>query len=316
MLPAFFVRIDSLPLSANGKLDRRQLPAPPEQVAAVAPRTATEAELAAVWADVLGVAEVGVHDDFYALGGDSILMLRIRAAAQRRGLGFELADLMRNPTVAGLAECLVRPLAERSYQPFELVSEVDKPRLEGLEDAFPTSRLSLGLLFHSRQRPDSSVYHDVFHYRFDLAWDEAAFRHALDRVVAAYPALRSSFDLSGASEPLQLVHTQARSEPLILDLRGNPEAGTVLDEHIRQRRFHRYSLQQPGLFLFAAFVREDGLDLVFSFHHAILDGWSVANLIVALVAAYRGEPLPGPAPALACHVREELAALASPAAVE
>ncbi|MDO7919829.1 hypothetical protein Q6A58_36645, partial [Pseudomonas aeruginosa] len=52
--------------------------------------------------------------------------------------------------------------------------------------------------------------------------------------------------LSGASEPLQLVHTQARSEPLILDLRGNPEAGTVLDEHIRQRRFHRYSLQQPG----------------------------------------------------------------------
>ncbi|MCF3999130.1 condensation domain-containing protein, partial [Pseudomonas aeruginosa] len=77
--------------------------------------------------------------------------------------------------------------------------------------------------------------------------------------------------------------------------------------------FHRYSLQQPGLFLFAAFVREDGLDLVFSFHHAILDGWSVANLIVALVAAYRGEPLPGPAPALACHVREELAALASPA---
>ncbi|MCW5507388.1 condensation domain-containing protein, partial [Pseudomonas aeruginosa] len=244
-----------------------------------------------------------------------ILMLRIRAAAQRRGLGFELADLMRNPTVAGLAERLVRPLAERSYQPFELVSEVDKPRLEGLEDAFPTSRLSLGLLFHSRQRPDSSVYHDVFHYRFDLAWDEAAFRHALDRVVAAYPALRSSFDLSGASEPLQLVHTQARSEPLILDLRGNPEAGTVLDEHIRQRRFHRYSLQQPGLFLFAAFVREDGLDLVFSFHHAILDGWSVANLIVALVAAYRGEPLPGPAPALACHVREELAALASPAAV-
>ncbi|MDF5906190.1 hypothetical protein P4132_02685 [Pseudomonas aeruginosa] len=52
MPPAFFVRIDSLPLSANGKLDRRQLPAPPEQVAAVAPRTATEAELAAVWADV------------------------------------------------------------------------------------------------------------------------------------------------------------------------------------------------------------------------------------------------------------------------
>ena len=96
MLPAFFVRIDSLPLSANGGSStagncrhRRN------RWRRFAPRTATEAELAAVWADILGVAEVGVHDDFYALGGDSILMLRIRAA-QRRGLGFELADLMRN----------------------------------------------------------------------------------------------------------------------------------------------------------------------------------------------------------------------------
>ncbi|MGC3645931.1 phosphopantetheine-binding protein, partial [Pseudomonas aeruginosa] len=72
----------------------------------------TEAELAAEWADVLGVAEVGVDDDFYALGGDSILKLRIRAAAQRRGLGFQIADLNRNPTVAGLAARLVRPHPE------------------------------------------------------------------------------------------------------------------------------------------------------------------------------------------------------------
>ncbi|MGC3218499.1 hypothetical protein, partial [Pseudomonas aeruginosa] len=77
------------------------------------------------------------------------------------------------------------------YQPFELGSEVDKPRLVGLEDAFPTSRLSLGLLIHSRQRPDSSVYHDVIHYRFDLAWDAPAIRQALVRVVSAFPALPS-----------------------------------------------------------------------------------------------------------------------------
>ncbi|MEG6777247.1 phosphopantetheine-binding protein, partial [Pseudomonas aeruginosa] len=83
-----------------------------------------------------------MHEALYALGGDSIRMLRFRAAAPRRGLGFALADLMRTPTVAGLAERLERPRAERSYQPFDLLSDVDKPRLDGREDACPTSRLS------------------------------------------------------------------------------------------------------------------------------------------------------------------------------
>jgi len=314
MIPAFFVRIERIPLTLNGKLDRKRLPSPQDSVAAVSPRTTTEAELAAVWAEVLGVETVGVYDDFFTLGGDSILMLRVRANAQRRGLSFELADLMRNPTVSGLAGHVVRPVAQRDIGPFELVSEVDRPRLAGLEDAFPISRLSFGLLFHTSQHPESSIYHDVFRYRFDLAWDEPAFRCAVGTLITQFPALRSSFDLVGCSEPLHVVHTSVSGGLLIVDLRGHVDPEPVIAEHVRQRRFHHYEVDRPPLHLFAAFVHEAGVDVVFSFHHAILDGWSVANLIVALIAAYRGGSERVEVPPLASHVREERRALASPTA--
>ncbi|AZE58415.1 MULTISPECIES: amino acid adenylation domain-containing protein [Pseudomonas fluorescens group] len=312
MIPAFFVYLDQIPQTNNGKLDRDRLPSPQRLLVSVAPRTTTETLLATVWGEVLGVSEVGIYDDFYSLGGDSILMLRIRAESERQGLSFQLADLLRNPTIAGLAEHVVRPVKSEGIEPFELVCEVDRPRLEGLEDAFPVSRLSLGLLFHSSQRPESSIYHDVFRYRFELAWDESAFRRAVDTVVQRFPALRSSFDLIGCTEPMQCIHGEAASQLEIIDLRGQDSAQAQIDQHIHQRRFHRYVVNQPTLYLFTGFIRETGLELVLSFHHAILDGWSVATMIAAWVAAYRGQPMTADiAPALASFVREERNALAT-----
>ncbi|MCP3803855.1 amino acid adenylation domain-containing protein [Allokutzneria sp. A3M-2-11 16] len=105
MIPAYFVRIDEIPLSPNGKADARRLPEPVvDRAAGVAPRDAVEAELVAIIAQVLGLESVGVHDNYFALGGDSILLLRIRALAEQRGVRFALTDVLANPTVAQLAE--------------------------------------------------------------------------------------------------------------------------------------------------------------------------------------------------------------------
>lgn len=314
MIPAFFVRMADFPLTANGKLDRKRLPLPEVTQAHVAPRTPAEQQLADVWAEVLGVPAVGIYDDFFTLGGDSILMLRLRAGAQRRGLSFELAELMRNPTIAGLAEHVRRAAEEQSVAPFGMVAEVDKPRLSHLEDAFPMAQLSLGLVFHTRQRAHSAVYRDVFHYRFGLAWDEEAFRQAVMTVVARFPALRSAFDLTGCSEPLQCVHFTVGEVLQVFDLRGAVDPDSIIDAHIQQRRFHDYALEQPPLYLFAAFIGETEFSLVFSFHHAILDGWSVGQVITTLIAAYQGETEPYAAPSLASFIREERRALASPLA--
>ncbi|MFJ6436817.1 amino acid adenylation domain-containing protein [Streptomyces sp. NPDC091416] len=327
MIPAQFRRIDAIPLTPNGKLDRRRLTAPDAEPAGepgAAPRNGTEAVLAAVWAEVLGVREVGIHDDYYALGGDSLLMLRVRALAERQGIHFSLSDLARNPTVAALAARSTEESGPAAgLAPFALVPHVDRARLGDAVDAWPLTRLQLGLVYHSRRDERSAVYHDVFRYRLAMEWDEARFQDAFARLAARHPALRSSFDLGGLTEPLQIVHTSAPGGLEIADLRGREgaEAEAEIRRHIEERRFHPYVFERPPLYLFRAHVRDDAVDLVLSFHHALLDGGSVANLLRELLQDYLhtlGADIPavpdGELLTPALHVRGEREAEADPAA--
>lgn len=330
MLPHFFVRLPAIPLTANGKADRRALPEPTAVVSTNAsPRDEVQAGLAAVWAEALGLNGVGVHDNYFAIGGDSILMLRVRAAAEQRGLHFSVADLVRNPTIAELARHVTSgPAGSRAtLGRLELVSDVDRPRLVWAEDAFPVSQLALGMVFHSALGAEdtSTIYHDVFRYRFDVEWDEAAFRGALDVLVQQHAALRSAFDIARYSEPLQLVHRAAPGGLVVTDLRGLPSEVVEerVDAHVEERRRHHYDLGRPPLYQFAPYVSDSPtgcrLDLVFSFHHAILDGWSAATLVHDLLDRYRqlqlrtADPVaPQPSPSPALHVQAELRAITAP----
>ncbi|MFF4426424.1 amino acid adenylation domain-containing protein [Streptomyces sp. NPDC001549] len=325
MVPASFTRIDDIPLTPNGKADHDALPLPydtPQAATDGRPRNRTEAVLAEVWARVLGWETVGVHDDYFALGGDSIRMLTVRAEAEARGLRFSLSDLLQNPTVAGLAtrtEPCDAPGTEAVEAPFALVADVDRSRLPGAEDAYPLTRLQLGMLYHSRRHEISAKYRDVFRYTLEMAWDETKFRRAFDRLTARHPALRSAFDLSG-SEPLQVVHPRVHGGLEVADLRPLDSAAAE-DEvcaHIEERRHHPYVFDQAPLYLFRAHLLPSTVDLVLSFHHALLDGGSVATLLRELLQDYAHSlgldtgPLDGtPPPSAALHVRQEQAALRS-----
>ena len=114
MVPAAFVRLDALPLTANGKVDRRALPAPNVSHASrkdtyVAPRTQAEQTLARIWGEVLGTEAPGVHDNFFELGGDSILSIQVITRARQAGLAITPRELFQSPTVAELAA--IAPLA-------------------------------------------------------------------------------------------------------------------------------------------------------------------------------------------------------------
>ena len=90
-------------------------------------------------------------------------------------------------------------------EPFALLPLIDRASLADAEDAFPATALALGMLYHSIERADSTVYKDVFRYRVALPWREAEFTQAFDRLVERHPALRSSFELTGHSVPVQVV---------------------------------------------------------------------------------------------------------------
>ncbi len=321
MIPAYFLRIDRIPVTAHGKVDRAALPAPvPDGAGAyAAPTDPAQRALAEAWAEVLGVERVGVHDEWFALGGDSLLLLRVRAAAERRGLRLTLADMVRHTTVAGQAPHAEAGPADLPLEPFSLVTGADRARLGALADAYPVTRLQLGMIYHSREQADSPLYHDVFHYTFAVDWDGSAFRAAFDRLVARHAALRSGFELTGCSEPLQTVWPQATGGLRIVHV-TDAEADDVIAACVAERRTAHYDFERPPLYEFRAHVREGQLDLVLSFHHAILDGWSVAVLIRELFQDYLHtlgadvDPVDDtPLPSFAAYARAERRSLESAA---
>ena len=154
---------------------------------------------------MLKVETVGIHDNFFSVGGDSILALAVRSEAEKRGITFDVDELFARPTVAELAESSSHPAPQGVTDAFALLPLIDRAGLHDAEDAFPATVLQLGMLFHSIERTDSTMYKDVFRYRVAMPWREQEFAEAFDRLIARHPALRSSFDLSQYSVPVQVI---------------------------------------------------------------------------------------------------------------
>ncbi|MER6366715.1 amino acid adenylation domain-containing protein, partial [Kitasatospora sp. NPDC001527] len=303
MVPSAFVEIGAVPLTANGKLDRAALPAPGEDSFAgsrsVAPRTPLEERVAAVWGRVLGIERVGVLDGFFDLGGDSIRAVALIGALRAEGLDVSVRDVFERRTVAGLAESLtgrsaLTAAAEVFVEPFALVSAEDRERLpEGLDDAYPLSRIQTGMLVETLADEAVNNYHNVNVYRVrdDRPVDREAFDAAVREVVARHDVLRTSVHLSGFSVPFQLVHSDVDVPTGVRDL-GD------LDEEAQRRAMTAFvaaeradafdlSASRPLLRVVAHQLGGDAWLCTFTQNHAVMDGWSNQLFLVDLVACYR-----------------------------
>ncbi|HSF40964.1 MAG TPA: amino acid adenylation domain-containing protein [Thermoanaerobaculia bacterium] len=299
MLPTASVRLDALPLTPNGKVDRRVLPAPgsnrPDLEQAYAPpRSPLEANLAEVWEQILGIDRVGVHDNFFALGGDSMLATQVLARAQERGLSFSLQQLFQHQTIHELArETAVTGDGDRraaAIPPFALLEAADRARIpEGIEDAYPLAMMQAGMLFHGELGAESSIYHNTVSIFLTAQYDAEKLDRAIQRLAVRHPLLRTSFDLSGFSEPLQLVHRTARIPVRTDDLRHltAEEQERALDAWFARETRDLFDWHQAPLLRFHVHLRgEDRFQLSWSEHHAILDGWSVATMTTELAEHY------------------------------
>jgi amino acid adenylation domain-containing protein len=309
MVPSAFVQLDALPLTANGKLDRSALKAPdsarPElENAFVHPNTPEEKILAAVWAKVLGVEQVGINDNFFALGGDSIRSIQVLALAKAQGLNFSLVQLFQHQTIHDLlAELKTQDWESEKLeltQPFSLISEVDKQQLpDGVEDAYPLAKLQMGMLFHSEYSKDSGIYHDIFSFYLKAPLDVQCLKAALQDLVDRHAVLRTSFELSKYSIPLQLVHQQVEVPLQVEDWchLNDSEQEEALTAWFEAEKKQRFDWTNPPLLrLFVHRRTPETFNLTLSFHHAILDGWSVASMMSELLKRYLshlGEPIVG-----------------------
>ncbi len=298
MVPAAFIFLPALPLTTNGKVDRRALPAPdgsrPRLKTEFVPaRTEAESTLARIWQEVLELDQVGINDNFFELGGDSIRCIRILARGQEAGMHLELQQVFEHPTVAGLAACATpvgNAPAPRLTAPFELILPEDRVKLPpDIEDAYPLTRLQLGMFYYNELDPASAMYHDVFSYRVQAAFDSASLELAIQRLARRHPLLRTSYHLAGFSEPLQLVHRAVKIPFSMEDLRAisAEEQDRQLVNWVEAEKRRPFNRAEAPLFRFHAQWRgEKSFQLILSFHHCGLDGWSLAAVITEVLQDY------------------------------
>nr|QEO74662.1 condensation domain-containing protein [uncultured bacterium] len=300
MIPSRLFVLDSVPLKANGKVDRAALPAPSEMRAgeeeqpAAEPRTGAERALAEIWRQVLGLERVGVHDNFFDLGGDSIRSIQLRSQARKCGYDFSIQQIFQHPTIAELAReakeiggARARPTRT---EPFGLISDEMRARLpEGVEDAYPLSLLQRGMIFHSELSPGAALYHDIFSAHLRARFDPDALRESLRRLAARHPVLRTSFDLEHFDEPLQLVHADVTVPLAEADLQHltPEEQRRALAEWLEGEKQNEFAWSSPPLMRCGLFRRgADEFQFTISFHHVILDGWSLSTLLTELFTDY------------------------------
>ncbi|WP_375476969.1 amino acid adenylation domain-containing protein [uncultured Nostoc sp.] len=299
MVPATFVTLEALPLTSNGKVDRRALPVPdtarPElEEVFVAPCTKEEKILADLWAKVLGLKQVGIHDNFFSLGGDSIRSIQVQSLAREKGLSFSIQQMFQHQTIYQLLGALETAESQiiktEETQPFSLISPEEKHRLpECVEDAYPLTILQRGMVFHSEYSPEGTTYHDVFTYYLQAPLEIQALQAAIQLLVNRHPVLRTSFHLTDFSEPLQLVH---QNTDILLQVEdwyhlSTSEFEDALNAWLDEEKRRQFDWSIPPLLrFFVHCCTEETFYLTVSFHHAILDGWSVASMLSELFGQY------------------------------
>ncbi|MGW2515327.1 amino acid adenylation domain-containing protein, partial [Streptomyces scopuliridis] len=275
MVPSAVVSLAALPLTPNGKIDRSALPVPQESAGALpvtrAPRDPREQLIASLFAGVLGRPAVGPDEDFFAVGGHSLLAIRL-VSRLRAALGVEMSvkHLFRNPTPAGLARTLtgsdeVRPPLHRRERP----------------DRLPLSYAQQRLWFLHRLEGSRPVYNLAVSLRLDGPLDRAALAAAYRDVVARHESLRTVIaeDATGAH---QVVLHDVAPELVVV-----PTAGDHLGAELAERAGQPFDLATElpiRMVLFA--LAPDRHELLVVLHHIAADGWSTPLLNRDLTLAY------------------------------
>jgi amino acid adenylation domain-containing protein len=290
MVPSSFVWLEALPLSTNGKLDRKALPAPADAGRSHSkegfeePQGATEEIVAGMWQHLLKSGEVGRGDNFFELGGHSLLATQLISWVREAfKVEVPLRGLFESPTLSAFSR-----LVERlHHSPGEGAAAAPVTRAER-GGALPLSYAQRRLWFLHQLDPSSAVYHVPASVRLAGPLDASALENALREVVRRHESLRTSFK-EEAGEPVQVVSETVSFDLPVTDLSAMPDAE-------REARARLIAEEEAGLafdlsagpLLRARLLRlaEDEHVLLVTMHHIVSDGWSMGVLVREAAALY------------------------------
>ena len=276
MVPAAYVHMEKMPLTANGKLDRKALPMPEQEAYAVrgyeAPAGEMETKLAAVWAEVLKLEKVGRHDNFFNLGGHSLLATRVISRI-REGFHVELPihSLFQNPTVAGLA-LQVDKAAITEAPPLRALPREQSPRLSFAQES---------LWFLSRYEAEASLYNIPVALRLRGPLNREALHASLQEIVARHEVLRTSFPETDGMARQKIASAVDLSMPVIEMVESE------VPKFLQQQARLSFDLA-TGPLIRACLLQLGNQDhvLLVVMHHIVSDGWSLGVMLREFNALY------------------------------
>ncbi|WP_156333142.1 non-ribosomal peptide synthetase, partial [Pseudomonas sp. NBRC 111119] len=301
MVPTQWVALERLPLSPNGKLERKALPKPDlEQVVHIAPSTVTETALVEIWQEVLGIDQVGVSDNFFALGGDSIVSIQVVSRAREEGLALSPKDLFQYPTIAALAKqaVLEAPVAPPVFAEDRVLHCLDAAQVAALpiphdlvQHLYPLSPMQQGMLFLGLNAPGAELYVNQLSLPVEGLRVERL-RHAWNTVLAQHEILRTGFVWQDLEQPLQFVMQTLQIPLQELDWRGQKDIAARLEALAAAQRVEGFELDSPPLQRIVLVRLDDQRHhMIWTYHHILIDGWSISQLIGEVLAVYAGKVL-------------------------
>ncbi|KAF9943679.1 hypothetical protein BGZ70_005584, partial [Mortierella alpina] len=317
MVPAAFVRLDKFPLTPNGKLDRRALPAPGDGDYArqeyEAPQGEVECALASIWTDLLNVERVSRHDNFFALGGHSLLAIQMISRLHQLGHSVAVRSLFESPSLSLLAQSVVHhrsidiprslimpgiiritpemlPLTDLSQTDIDRIVERVPGGMTNIQDIYALSPLQDGILFHHLMAKHGDPYLLFFSMSFDTRVLLDRYLEVTQRTVNRHDILRTAFVHKDLSTPAQVVLCDASLS--ITELELDLAAGPVAEQLKRMFDPQRYQMdltQAPLLRFVIAQERDGSWVLVELLHHLIGDHSTLETMHLEIQAFYKGQ---------------------------
>jgi amino acid adenylation domain-containing protein len=295
MIPSHFIPLDKIPLTPNGKVDRKALPEPEFKAGEnhIAPRNEIEKKLVSIWSGVLGIeGSIGIDDNFFELGGHSLkatlMAARIHKALNKK---VPLAEIFRIPTVRELAEYI------RKTEMFKYVSIAPVER----RDFYALSSAQKRLYILQQMEPGNTGYNMPIMLTLEGSPDKDRFKAAFKQLIARHESLRTSFIMAG-EEPVQRVRDEVEFEVEYYEVERHTPVYVRVESFIRAFDLSRAPLLRVGL-LHTPTLRggthppQEGITeakhlLMIDMHHIISDGVSLGILTKEFMALYAGDKLP------------------------
>ncbi|NQF16348.1 amino acid adenylation domain-containing protein [Brevibacillus sp. HB1.3] len=286
MIPSYFVRVEEMPLTSSGKLDRKALLLPEIHIIShhyTAPRNSTEELLAHIWSEILKVNQMGVFDSFFELGGHSLLATQVVSRIREVfGQHPPLRAIFDCPTIEGLAKRITELRQGEKMVPLPALLQVDRT------EPIPLSFAQHRLWFFDQLEPGSNVYNIPYVWRLSGSWDVAGLEKGLNQLIERHEMLRTVFAKQNGV-PVQLVKPhQPRALPVIDVSSISADEREQQVQHCIQRSADRVFDLSQGPLIEAELIKQDESEYVLlcTVHHIVFDGWSEDILLDEWMAFY------------------------------